>query len=636
MIRSFNENIRFPERTKNAGYVLVSGATEKNRQILYEAMQLFFGAFGTHAVFYGNGNFAFCLLLPDQLPKLDRYSIYQQDQNFAFIEGTFYDRDILTRFNGDGGTQSHPEFAEWVFKSTMKAGPGFLKDINGHYSGFLYDSAADSLFCFNDRFSVHKQFLYDASPCFVLSNNIFAIARNRHLDITVNEEAVCQVMQLDYPQGRNTEFTNIRSLLPSDIVIRKNQSMVFRQIDSIVFNRENRSSSKACIRQLYDRFDAFMKFLNTCLDEPQGIFLSRGKDSRMLLHFLEKYNNYQLFTFMTQESAWSFLEGKQVAQIAEKLERDLSRLDDFTIDRNIALLAGMNTTATSSWMALAQLASNNVNYAYIGHGGDVLSGKLEAFRFFTLEDKKVMMQILYDVDRKGVTFEDITTLFPHLRHYDHIAEQYFDSFDSSPEYSIYDLELKQMIDYRWFRHSVPIQHKANQYLTPIYPYLEKNICNAYLTLPVSLIRSQRAHAHLAAFEKKSNMIRSTEFPIPLIIEKNIRPLMMQIIKMNNRFNDRFFEYVCKKKSGKAGNLMVGHDNQSTYMKQTLGDRIELKNKQLLHRIKVLDAYLFLAFDHEFSSLCNRVDSVENMPGDSNIPPGANNHLPVSSVAKSGS
>lgn len=634
MIHTFSETIRFPEKSKNIGYVLVNRADGHDSEFLNEAIHLFFGAFGTHAVFCHNDRYAFCLLLPDKMQKLDLTSIYCENGDFAFIEGTFYDRDILTRFKASDPNRTNSAFARWIFNFAMKEGAAPLKKINGQYSGVVYIAAADRLYCFNDRFGLRKQFIYNHGDKFVLTNNIFALTANRYLGVSVNEAAVCQILQLDYPVGRNTEFNNISHILPPDVLVREKEAITHIEINTFEFDR-NELPTKKSIRDLYEKFDAFTEFLHTYLDERLGLFISRGKDSRMFLHFLEKQADYQLFSFMTEESEWSFAEGKHIEEIAEKLSRDLYRLEDFTIDRNIAIMAGLNTTATSSWMALAQLASKYIDYAIIGHGGDVLSGKLETFRHSEIKTARDYMRMEFDIDCKGVLPEEIFNAFPYLRKHQCNMNQYFAAMDKFIDLPIHDFEISHMIKRRWFRHSIPIQHKTHHYLTPIYPYLEKEIFESYCKLPVRLIRSQRAHAMLAAMERKSSGVPSTEFPIPLKTEQYSRPVMMHVIRMNNRLNDKLFDYAhgkqAKKKIDRPANT---YENQSTYFKQTVGNRIELKNRQLLHRLKVLDTFLALSLDIDFTPYCNPIDSIEYL-GNGSQPAGAPVISPtVQSVADS--
>lgn len=605
MIHSFDEEIRFPEKKKNAGYILVNSGEPGYADILKESIRLFCGGFGSEVRMFGNGEYAYAILIQDRINKLDRISLYRENGNFTFIEGTFYDPDLLRRFRINPADRTDQAFAEWFYDTFRKSGTDFLKSLNGHYSGFLYRETDGRLYAFNDRFSLNRQYIYDDGRRFALSNNIFALCKNRHLKIEIDTDAIGQILQFDYPVGRRSEFTNIRHILPCDLVSRKEDSLYVQKLDLHSFNREERLSTRICLDRLIERFHYFFDFLDNYLDEPTGLFISRGKDCRLFLHFLENSGNYELFSFATDESAWSFLEAKQVERIAEYLSKDLYRLENFRIDRNIAVIAGMNTTATSSWFALAQPASRFTDYAFIGHGGDMLSGKLECFRNPMIKSMSDLILFEYEYYSNGVRPEDITESIPCLDRIKSSKDQFFSFYKESRDDLLCNSELKHGFQHRWYRHSIPILHKTNHFLTPIYPYLEKNICQEYFNLPVNMIRTQKLHAIMAAREKKSNKVQSTEFPVSLKFEPNARPLMHGIIKLNNRWNDRIFRYVFQKRSKGKGNQPTGeYVFRSSFMKEIAGPKIRLENKRLQHRLKVLDSYLSLVLDMDFKRYCN--------------------------------
>lgn len=614
MIHSHKEIINPPQKSKNIGYILLSRSLdpEQDLRILKSSLSLFFGAFGQNAAVYCNDNYIFSILIPECLPKLDLFSFYKRQNDFAFIEGTFYDRELLKKYG-----KSREDFVRWLLKKLSEKNVDILKKLNGNYSGIIYTSSNGNLYAFNDKFGINKQFFYSDRNQFALTNNIFALGKNPHLNNRIKPESLFQILQTDYPINRNTEFEQIHHILPSEILIRKNDCL-FRPIDCYRFERRNNTNTadKKILQNLYEKLDSFFQFLNDYLEEPCGLFLSRGKDARILLNFLDKhFAEYGLFNFRT--ASWARIEAIDVEKIANRLKKDLLRLEEFTLDRNESVLAGMNTTAASDWFALSQLASKYTNYALIGHGGDKPSGKCAAFREYPPPKTKAeLAEAYFRSASKGVKKEDIHRTLPCFKSFGSAKDKFLSTYDHLQADHLCDIEIKHSIENRWFRHTIPILHKANQYITPIYPYLEKNTCQAYFDLPLHLIHSQSAHANLACMGSKTNSIQSTEFPVPLNLERRIRPIMKKVIQLNNLLSGLLFDLKTKAPSNpKISNGKRKYKVLSSYLKERAGGVVYSENNTLLHRVMVIDSYLQLLFDLDFSIYCNPIKSLE-FPADS--------------------
>ena len=609
----FKETFEFPRVSKKPGYILVAGEPDlyKARNIITSSLTTFFGGYGSEAHILDNEKYVLCILKPEKLSKLDICSLYHKANDICFIEGTFYESKILNKQKIAHNAEFDSCIAEFLFASFSQNNINFLKNLNGHYSGFIYLSAKDTLYCFNDKFGVNKIFYYDNSRYFALSNNIFALSKNNELDIDVNKEAICQILQLDYPFDRNSEFSNIYHLLPNEILVRTNNSISLKILDCYQFCRDKRGSFATYFEALTESFNLFFREILSILNENLGIFLSRGKDSRILLHFLKQHSeNYSLFNFLTNRVALA--EFKDIKKIAIRLAQPLFVLDEIEIDRNKAIMAGMNTTADFSWLALAYLASNYVNYALIGFAGDGFSGKLMTFRSFPkLKSKKDLITAIYYRDSKGLSIEELIQQLPFFSKYKYIKEKYIDSIEDYEGDSLYDIELKHKFLNRWFRHTMPILNKSSHLITPIYPFIDKTICNKYFNLPVEFIKNQELHTCMAALEKASKNIPSTEFPIPLKIERFLRPLMQQAIKINHFSNNRALNWQSNK-SISHNSISTDYQPASSYFRETLGKVIHIKSHILLHRIQVVDLYLHLSIDNIFDNYRKEISSIRHI------------------------
>jgi hypothetical protein len=586
------------------GYLLVeadAGNPGKSINILHEGIRRFFGGFGQNAHLFEFGKYRFALLTPDQSNKLDCISFKRNGEDVAFIEGTFSDFDLLRKCKAEGKIIT--EFlASEVLENARKNNLDALKELNGRYSGFVYLASEDKLILIIDQYGANRVFVYNSSDNFAVSNNVFALATNPHLKVSVDEESISQILQIEYPVYRGTEFAEISLILPSDIYIRSNKSTSYQKFYQKV-NRKRTKSDKQYIKDLTETINKYFKDFDEYYNETVGIYLSKGKDCRLFLPFLEN-NKIPYLPFVFKDGTGVF-DYPYVKEIAALLDKDLHVLENYSVDKNLAFLSAMSTTPTLSWFALGSVAQKYTNTALMGIFGDISSGKMPSFRVTGIKTKMDLAEGFFKMVCKGVTEEIFKESLPYYSKYD-IKKSYFDLFKDYPEAQIlFDNEVYHDVDHRSFRNALPILMRASHYVTPVTPYTDKEVAMAYHSLPESLLKSQKAHTVITALEKKSSSIQTTAFPISLSLESKIRPALMAVIRLNNLLNNRFLKWQSKKY-----NPYVAEDKftpRSDYFKKVFENNIPVKvgHIRLLTRMYNADDYLHLVFQEDILPLCKK-------------------------------
>lgn len=588
---------------KLTGYLLVETSNDQpelSQKILMEGIRNFYAGFGKNAHIYNLDKYILALLLPDEMHKLDHQSFIKSGNNFAFIEGTFYDFDRLNKI-GSKKPLNNDIFASEILNICLSGNLEQLKEINGRYSGFSYIKNSDTLILFCDQLGGNRVYVYDQNKNFAISNNIFALACNPYLSVTVDEQSIAEILQMEYPLYRSTELSEIKLILPSDIYIRSDRSVRYQKYFQPIF-RKRIQSDKLYIEQLTETIDTFFKEFFDYLKEPVGIFMSKGKDSRIFLPFLEN-NQIPYIPFVFKDGTGVF-DYPYVKQIARLLEKDLHVLESYVVDRRFSFMIAMSTTPTFSWGALGQVSSQYTSTALMGLFGDMSSGKMPSFRVPGINTHEDMIEGIFKWITKGVTQEIFKESVPYFKQLD-IGERYRSLYDEYPESDLLiDSEIYHDTDNRSFRNTQPILLRSQHFTTPVTPFADKSILTAYHTLPVSLIRSQKAHAKIAATERKTDSIRTTAFPVSLKLEKNIRPAMLEIIKFNNRFNNILLKWQIKK-----FNPYVETDSftpRSDFFRKVFqGDTpVKPTHKRLLTRMYNVDDYLHLILHDNIRQFCN--------------------------------
>jgi hypothetical protein len=583
------------------GYLLVENLNEnlKADRIIEEGINKFFGGFGENAHIFDLGSYLFALLMPEELPKLNCISFVKEDGDFAFLEGTFYDYDLLKKNKSELISNN---LAREVLVHTRKQEYAKLKEYNGRYSGFVYIKQTNELVLITDRYGANRVFVYQNSNTFVVSNNIFALSMNPGLKVSINELSIAEILHYEYPAHRGTEFNEIELVLPSDILIRQNQKNTFSKFYQKL-SRKPLKSDIEYINELRSAIDGFFKKTSNYLDEPMGIYLSKGKDSRIFLPFLER-NNIPYVPFVFREDTGIF-DYPEVIKIARLLDKDLHVLDKHVIDQNLAFLMSMSTTFTTPWVGLGKVAGNYVSNALMGLYGESSSGKLSAHRHYGVSDRESTIQYTIVANARGVTKEDSDKWMPYFAKFDTDAS-FRKIYDEYPPVEIpFDYDTYQDIDHRSFRNAVVILLKAQHFITPITPAMDTSVAEVYHKLPKSLLKSQYAHTAIAAEENKSNKIRSTAFPISLKLEKDLRPLLMELIKINHSLKDFFLN--SQKKRYKPFVDTEIFIPKSDYFKEILEEKkIYIGNPRILTRLYNIDNYLHM-------TLSNKADNFFKKP-----------------------
>jgi hypothetical protein len=252
----------------------------------------------------------------------------------------------------------------------------------------------------------------------------------------------------------------------------------------------------------------------------------------------------------------------------------------------------MSTTHTTPWLALGKIASEFTNTALMGVYGESSSGKLGAYRSFGIKDRESSMHTTILGNSKEITQEEVLKWIPYYSKYNTV-EAFRKLYDEYPPVDlIFDYDTYQDIDHRSFRNALVILFKAQHFVTPISPYMDKSVSDVYHRLPNSLLKSQIAHTIIASEEEKSNRIKSTAFPVSLKNEKYIRSLLVEIVKINTLFRDVLMS--SHKKKYRPFVKKNHFQPKSQYFRNIFLNKVEeIGNPRILTRLYNVDEYLYL-------------------------------------------
>lgn len=443
-----------------------------------------------------------------------------------------------------------------------------LKELNGYYSGVLKIKKSNITILFSDKFGIRRIYYDESLNSF--SNNEFELVK--HTGFKIDEMAIREKIVLDYPIDNRTYFSNIKVVLPLRIVVIRDGvlNQVFYRIDV------KRSGSIEEVKKAYERLFERLSLSNINL----GLGLSKGKDSRMYLYFLNQFRmNYKIFTFQLTEGD---MEYKDCLKIAKRLDMNLMMVPMYRPSDREIIGSSKDAILSHEFDRLGRFArENGVDALLIGYLGDHISGKLSCFRNFGIKDLKKLVDQLFLEYTEGLKKKDLETFCSRLSGtYDLVYENWLRTFDDFEYLSQADAEILHYLEVRGFRRILPRLLQIANHVDVVFPNTENGVFYSYLSLPQRLIKSQEAHTYLASLDKSAGAAKSTAFPISLRNEVHFRTLIRYMVLTMNLFK----RYESAKQ---IETLALDSETLRNFFRQK-----EVKgNGVICRRLRQLDAYL---------------------------------------------
>lgn len=139
--------------------------------------------------------------------------VLKKDSRYAVMDALLYNRDELMQKCEVQGDSSDEEL---LFYYIEKFGINALKDVNGDFSGAIYDEEEKTLTLFRDHMGVRPLFYYAKGKTVAFSTDIRGILSLPQVDVSLDEEWIFKTIAGYAMLGtENTEFAHIYSVAPA-------------------------------------------------------------------------------------------------------------------------------------------------------------------------------------------------------------------------------------------------------------------------------------------------------------------------------------------------------------------------------------------------------------------------------------
>jgi hypothetical protein len=412
----------------------------------------------------------------------------------------------------------------------LSRGIDCVDDLNGNFSGAVYSRSERRLWLFVDRLGA--RFLYYramADQC-EAATSVYELGGDMRVDpLALNEQLI-----IGFPLASKTLFAGVALVPPGSIVEWSNGTVRTHRYTRIPerLRRQRPVDGAAMVCESLDRHMATGP--ETC-----SIGLSGGKDSRVVLASLLRTGRRPVaLTFGTGGD----VENASRLAAAVGLSSTQLSIEDASAFETDAALLGDGYGVGWGYLGLAAAAALEPSRSVIftGFSGDYLSGawgSVVPWRARSVDELAMM-----ELRARGLEVRpEVATacLAPEYRvDYDDVREAFVESFRrqyaETPD--MLTTYLLHRTAHRNRRRIAPLFHSMRGLCNPRHPFTDRDVVNAYLSLPPASLLGQGAHS-LAAMcgAPLLGTIPTGDFWAPLALEVRLRSWLRIGKALRSRF-----------------------------------------------------------------------------------------------------
>lgn len=229
--------------------------------------------------------------LSESRPKSEQ--VLKKGNKHAVIDVLLYNREELIEKIGVTEALSDEEL---LFAYIDKCGYKGLKDVNGDFSGAIYDSGNEVLTLFRDHMGIRPLYYYADENMVAFSTDIRGLVAMDSVDVSIDEKWLWSDIVGDASMGtENTEFARIFCVKPASYisVCRKDNRLQLNKTDywSLGKKKIRLSSEQEYIERMRELITDSVKRRLDAVSGSVGAELSGGLDSGVidiLIHRLKR------------------------------------------------------------------------------------------------------------------------------------------------------------------------------------------------------------------------------------------------------------------------------------------------------------------------------------------------------------
>ncbi len=503
--------------------------------------------YGPQIIKHAHQNWNWLYFLPQEENKLLLSLFFDDGENVILFYGSIYNDAIINNID-----LLKEELLRIIKESSHTALINFLNSLSGYYCGVVGNIVENNFIAFTDRFGIGKLFYHSENGKRIFATNLFLMKEYLGEKAELSDFAASSILFCGHTFTNQSIIKDVKQILPGHYIRFQIDSNELHEYDYAKYPERKDLNLSQSVEQIANAHKNFWNKLDNFVENDVALLLSRGKDCRVILkymladnlvpdiitYFREKNELYPFVSFL--------LDTKEDSLIAERicLINELSynkiKIDNIAFLENLSDILLLNNGSPSHWeiFEAAKAASVRSKYLVSGFMGDPYAGKGKHHYIFG--------SIRNNIEYGKFTFNKASDIDSYSRVSDILRKNGILNLNPTEDLSVGWIRQYQSVDSedmdvvgaegllrtRGIGRVIPTFQQSRSYAIPVYPYLDLEILNSYLTIPAKYLKGEIAHLMQISNDKKFNQFPTTRLPIDAKKEKRQLKLLAVLRKLD--------------------------------------------------------------------------------------------------------
>ncbi|MCL5031006.1 MAG: hypothetical protein M1480_18525 [Bacteroidetes bacterium] len=434
----------------------------------------------------------------------------------------------------------------------------FINSISGYFCGIIGSLRVNKFIAFTDKYGVAKLFYLVNNSQKIFSTNLFIIKEYLGDKAEFSNFAFSSIVYCSHTFTDQSIIKNVNQILPGHFISGSINSNGIVQTDYLSYPQRSNTSLKDSVDIVAEAHKIFIRKINRYVENNLTLLLSRGKDCRVILKYLLDGNLLQniITYYRKNNSLYPFvsfqLNNEDDSTIAEqicvhnKLLYNKIKIQNDSFLENMIDILLLNHGSPTHWeiFKAAESASTISKYLMTGFSGDFLAGKnLHNYRLSKIKNHSVYGHLTFNETSDINSYKLLFTIINKndkikLSPVEDLLLSWIEQYKSINTDDLDIIGWQGTVRTRSIGRIVPTFQQARLFTIPIYPYLDNDIINSYLTIPSKFLKGELAHLMQISEDKRFNKFQTTRFPIKAKYERKYLKIM-SILRIMESYKSNF-------------------------------------------------------------------------------------------------
>lgn len=185
---------------------------------------------------------------------------------------------------------------ETILHAYEEYGVECVKQLRGMFAFAIWDEREQALFIARDRFGIKPLYYWKGARSLSFASEMKAILIDPDVEVSLDPVALYDYFTFKYIPGPNTPFREIKRLQPAHWMLVKGGQVRIERYWDPAYTGDARGSADDHLAELEERLKASIDE-HLMSEVPQGVFLSGGVDSSLIVALMASLVNEPLRTF---------------------------------------------------------------------------------------------------------------------------------------------------------------------------------------------------------------------------------------------------------------------------------------------------------------------------------------------------